>query len=430
MNAHKKSIRLAAVAFLATGAVTLAACSGGASGGDDDEPVELTWTTQSNVAPETIDAVVAEFEEEHPNVTVKVERLADDDLKNTVRTQLAAGTGPDLFTVWPGTEGLLAVQDIGNAGMLAPVDDIPWASEAEPGSVASATVNDHVYMVVPGYASTGAIYNSDSLAAANVAEPETWDELLDFCAEAEAEQKAAFGLGLQDGWTARLIPLAFLANLIPDVEAWNASLADGSFDFTTSEEWRTALEKMMEMNDAGCFNESPAGTSTGDVVLPGVINGDFLGLVSVSAHAGVMEGMSTDPLSFNITPLPSGAAEDNKFQITYANGVGVNANSKNLELAKELLAAFGDVANVNSFSSELGLLPSIINDDFEVPPALEMTAQYVADGRAAGGDWRPGDATVVASTNGIQGLFLGTTTIDQVLQDMQTAYEEYMSTQG
>lgn len=430
MHARNKSMRLAGVALVAAGAIIITGCSGGTSSNSGDDPVELTWTTQSNVAPDTIDAVVAEFEKKHPNVTVEVERLADDDLKNTVRTQLSAGTGPDLFTVWPGTEGLLSVQDIGKAGMLAPLDDLAWASEAEPGSVASATVDDHVYMVVPGYASTGAIYNEDSLSAADVAEPETWQELLEFCGAAEAEQKSAYGLGLQDGWTARLIPLAFLANLIPDVEAWNASLADGTFDFPASQEWRTALEKMMEMNTAGCFNESPAGTSTGDVVLPGVINGDYLGLVSVSAHAGVMEGMSDDPLSFNITPLPSGQAEDNKFQITYANGVGVNANSENLELAKELLATFGDVANVNRFSAELGLLPSIINDEFEVPPALALTAEYVAEGRAAGGDWRPGDATVIASTNGIQGLFLGTTTIDQVLQDMQTAYEEYMSTLG
>lgn len=411
------------------GALTLAGCAVSGETGQSAAPggetvLTLAWQSGTSAAN---DEIIARFEKENPGVKVNVTTAADDDLQKTVRTQLLAGTAPDLFMVWPDSSTVLSVGVLGPEGFLAPLDDLPWASNATEGARAATQVDGKTYMITAAVDSSGAIFNMDTMDELGLSVPTTWTELLTLCSDAKDKGKTAFGLGLQEGWTTRLLPNALLASAITDVAEVNTALADGTFDFTTSDAWQTALTRQNEMIEAGCFNDSPVGTSMDNVVLPGVLKGDFLATVSVGAHIGVMldEKSGNPDANFLMAPVPtSDDPQASRVNVLYNNGIGINAKAKNPELAKKFVELWSSEWALNLMAAQKSLLPSVPNDAFTASPALTQVEELTAQGRVAGGDWTPGSKTFSAMTDAVQGILIGKTSIPDGLAAIQVAYLE------
>lgn len=106
--------RSAAVGALAlTATVALASCSAGASGDSpanvvpelaDDQQVEIVFESynlaQAGVMADTVNELIADFEAEHPNITVKGQPPQGDtsggNYTSSVQTQVLAGNAPDV----------------------------------------------------------------------------------------------------------------------------------------------------------------------------------------------------------------------------------------------------------------------------------------------------------------------------------------------
>src|SRR5215216_4405307 len=105
-----------------------------------DEKVELriwdqfTEETASNAA----DAIYKQFTDAHPNITITREAIQTDQMRDTINTALASGTGPDIifYDAGPGYAGVLA-----NAGLLTPLDQYAaqygWTDRIAPSSIAA-----------------------------------------------------------------------------------------------------------------------------------------------------------------------------------------------------------------------------------------------------------------------------------------------------
>lgn len=61
---------------------------------------------------------VQRFMQQFPDVNVRAEFAATDQIQTTTRVQLTSRTAPDIITVWPGNGNPLAVQQIAPAGFL------------------------------------------------------------------------------------------------------------------------------------------------------------------------------------------------------------------------------------------------------------------------------------------------------------------------
>ena len=132
------------LALLASTAVLIAACSGGAATVSPSEapsaaaseaaPSEAAPPSEAAAEPVTIEfydlhinepgksliaQVIQEFEAAHPNVTIKPTILENEALKTKIATEMQAGNPPDLFQSWGG--GVLAQQV--EAGLVRPIDD-------------------------------------------------------------------------------------------------------------------------------------------------------------------------------------------------------------------------------------------------------------------------------------------------------------------
>ena len=192
---------------------------------------------------------MAEFEKRNPTIKLAVERLpfsqvfqalevrlnartgdpdiyivdspltasyADtDQFQTTLRTQLASGTGPDVFTAWPGNGNAGAMEVLAPTGYLADLSGMPWASQI-PATLRSVTQRDGKTYILPiSFSGIGAFYNKPALDAVNGgAAPSTWSEVLALCDAAKAHGKSAFALGNATPWITQLIDYALVPTLV------------------------------------------------------------------------------------------------------------------------------------------------------------------------------------------------------------------------
>ncbi|MCB0214622.1 MAG: extracellular solute-binding protein, partial [Anaerolineae bacterium] len=97
------------ISLLAVFSLILAACGGGAApsndsndsaaaSGSSDEAVELRYALWDSAQQPAYEACAAEFQKEHPNISIKIEQSGWDDYWSTIQTGMVAGNAPDVFT--------------------------------------------------------------------------------------------------------------------------------------------------------------------------------------------------------------------------------------------------------------------------------------------------------------------------------------------
>lgn len=417
----QRRMSLPVAALAAATLVALAGCSNNAGGGDADKTLSMFASTDSKPAYEPL---IAAFEEANPGVKVNVTWGTGNEFETTQTTQLASGSGPDLLDVLPGSGGnLISVGSLAGKGYLADLSNESWTADI-PESLRSQTdIDGKTFSYPVTLQPLGAFYNTQGLEEAGLTVPTTWTELLDYCAGAQDAGKVPFSLGLQDQWVTQLIPYSLAATLVysedPD---WNKQLVAGDATFPDSN-WADVLNKYLELNDAGCFSADPNGISF-DNTLPPVADGEALGIVQVGGIFGNLQGQNED-IAYELQALPANDdAESTYIAASPGHGVGVNAASKNLDLAIKFVNFMAEPEQINAVATALGAaVPAIPNDSFEPSELLTNFNGYVASGHVAAfpdTGW-PNPEIQNAHLVGIQNMFLGTETPEQVLEDMQAA---------
>jgi multiple sugar transport system substrate-binding protein len=190
--------RAAAATALLIGIATLGACGESSTDGpstdvqkgDPKAEVKLTWWTgQDDSSQKFIDKLVAEFEADHPNVTIDATpgSATTDDLLGQLSASFAGGTYPDISFAYGSWASELASsgRTLDLTQTIADDPDVHWDEFSE---AARATASpDGKTIGFPAVVDNLAVvYNKSLLAAAGLDEPSpdwTWE---DFRADAKA----------------------------------------------------------------------------------------------------------------------------------------------------------------------------------------------------------------------------------------------------
>ncbi|MBX9718861.1 MAG: extracellular solute-binding protein, partial [Microbacteriaceae bacterium] len=116
-----------AMAGIAVVMLTITGCSTAAQT-NNNEARTLTVATDF---PERIEGLVSAFEEANPGVTVQVES-GGSSYEDFIRTQISAGSAPDVIRVFPGKAGALSVGVLDEAGVLADLTGEEWTELLSP----------------------------------------------------------------------------------------------------------------------------------------------------------------------------------------------------------------------------------------------------------------------------------------------------------
>ncbi len=413
------------------GVLILAGCSGsGDNGGDnpDDGGGDATapfsvMVAQANDQDDFYAQILEQYTEE-TGVEVEVIPYPSDAYNNQVTTQLQAGNAADVMILAPGTGQPISVITLADAGFLEPLDEtsaglIPAGSEIE------YQVDGDTYAQPTALTPVGMVFNVTAADEAGVSEyPATYEELLDACSTARDGGKTftvlAGGIPFNTGLFSMLISATRVYAETPD---WNAQRAAGDVTFADSG-WRDVLEDIVEMNDSGCFQDGAAG-GTFDSITQGLGGGTSLtAAVPGSAAASINQATGAE---LNVQAFPPADGQD-AFTVTGANYAwGINASSD--EDVKASAQAFLDwVAqpeNAQAYAELSGSVPITGIDPATLLPQYEPIGGLLADGSYVGlpnATW-PNPAVYDSLGTGVQGLLTGQKTVDQVLEEMDAAWD-------
>lgn len=410
---------------LAGSALVLAGCSSGVqsgSGGDGDS-LSLIWKGSERAG---FEAVMERYAEDFPDVNVDVTFADVEQLQSTLRTQLSSGTAPDVMFLWPGNGNPGAIEQVAPGGYLEDLSDHAWAGQYPAGLAPLTQVDGATYLMAPTVTAFGGWYNDQAMQAAGLTAPATWQDVLDFCADAQDAGKVAYAMGAQTLNFTQNVPYSLVPSLVYGPEPdFDERLAAGDTTFSDSPGWQDAMGKYQQMNDAGCFNDGATGTST-DQAVEIAARGDALGTVAIGYTLSSLEAANPDT-TFSFAPLPAtDSPDDTLLAASSAGGAAVNAQAQNKERALEFVDYLATPEIMNIYNSALrGAVPSIPNDAFDADDSFSVISDYLDAGDTTpflDQNW-PNARIQQALYSGSQALLAGQSSPQDVLADMDNEYE-------
>jgi raffinose/stachyose/melibiose transport system substrate-binding protein len=388
----------------------------------DKVTLQLDFLAPEAVMKPMVDAYVAD----HPNVEIKTSYAQADQYQAASRTKLTSGTAADVMGVWPGNGNSMALFQLAPGGFLADLSAEPWTAQMPAGLDKVTKYEGKTEILVPSFAVIGTMYNKQVFDELGVGDlPTTWTEFLALCDTIKAGGKIPLALGLQAGWVTKLIPYAIVPSTVfakdPD---FDAKMAEGKATFADSG-WRTAFEMYVDLNEKGYFNKDPLATTHEDA-LNLVGTGEAAMYIQVSAILPDLEAIGGKG-NFALFPFPGAdVAADVWIPAAASVGWGVNADGDNQDASKEFVRYLAQPENLTAYAELRFEIPAVLAEGKEVPPVLAPMVPFIQEGRSypfMDQLW-PNAEVQQAHFAGVQELFGGDGTIDDILHAMDEAYKK------
>jgi raffinose/stachyose/melibiose transport system substrate-binding protein len=195
---------------------------------------KTTITFESwNPSKPNMDRVVAAFQKENPTIEVKAKLLPYADYVTSIKTEMASGTGPDVFHLEPGAMlgefapllkpvGTLAAREMGAT----------WKSKYSKSAISQVSHKGIVYGLPGGMVFPGTLWVNETILAANgIEDPKTLKEFIAACAKLRAAKIVPLAIGAKDQWLVTDV-FASISNSVAPKQQYKAMEGKGS--------WKTA----------------------------------------------------------------------------------------------------------------------------------------------------------------------------------------------
>lgn len=415
-----KAIALGAVAITV---IALTACTGQGS----TTPSSSTIGGTLNIVFDTsykaaLEPTVKAFEKRYPKVNVKVDYQGGD-IPSTTSTQLQAGTAPDIFLTYPGGSptagGGMNNITVGSQGLAADLADSSWAKAIPENHRADVEYKGKVYAYPGALQGLGPNYNVTKVKELGLEIPNTWDDLLKFCAAAHDKGVAAYAAGFNDA--AHFIYLSAAAGLVysKDPKFDQEQLA-GKVKFQGSP-WEKVFQIYVDMNKANCFQAGALGATraqTDDLVA----SGKALAVVDVGASLAGLSAINPKN-QYVLTPFPAtNDPKQNWIPAFPGYTLSVNAASKNIPTAKAFLEVLNE--NRGTYGEGFASAPVIPDKSFKPPVGLVQFNKAIADGQTAPLTSWPGSEMQSTAQAQVQAILLGQQTPKGTMVVLQNLFDQ------
>ncbi len=201
---------------------------------------------------------------EKTGLTVELEEISGDEMKNKIAVDVASGNEPDVWQYWPGA----VCRDLAAAGVLADCEEYMEKSEVigadhfSEAALGPCTFDGEILALPRMGASAVFMINREIFDQYGLEAPATWDELMEVSKTLRENGITPLNVGSKLG-----NPSHFFYNEIVDqfssgVEDVN-NLKDVNTATFQTDAMKYAADLIEEMVDAGCFADDVMG-STGD----------------------------------------------------------------------------------------------------------------------------------------------------------------------
>ncbi|GAA0368362.1 ABC transporter substrate-binding protein [Bacillus horti] len=393
----------------------------GTNGGTEvgsGQAIQLTmysWRPEDRPAYEKL---IAAFQDENPNITIKFEPFQSTEYNTILTNSLVAGSGPDIIQLRPYS----GAKTIADNDYLVSLDDLAGLENIPEAYLDAARGNDGSVYGIPLSINSGVIfYNKAIFDEYGIEVPETYDELVQVSQQLKDNGvipiaqggRAAYLLSMTHGVVG---PAIYGGNdFVDKLTSGSTDLKDAAFADSVVK--MQELEEFFPQHFMGLDdNDAQSLIYTEQAAM--YINGDY--------RLATFENNAPD-IEFGVIPgLATSKGEDAHVTQWVDGSYGVVKNSRNQEAALKFMEFMTSVDFGQMFSDELnrvspvsGVQPShpIVNQISEASaknstPYL-MLVHY--------GEGSPTGKTTFEDA--LQGLYLGEIDLDKVLDDTQVAAE-------
>ncbi|MFC5502895.1 ABC transporter substrate-binding protein [Lysinimonas soli] len=200
----RRKLRGAAAVAIGAGVALLAAGCAAGSGSSSDGKVTLTFWQNSTTGPGQAfwKTTIADFEKSHPNVTIKMQSIQNEDLDGKLQTALNSGSAPDIFLQRGGGK-MAAMVKAGQVMDISSLITPATKSAVGAGAFAAEQIDGKTYAMPVDVLPEGIFYSKDLFAAAGITSvPTTFDELNTAITKLKATGVAPVAVGAKDAWPA------------------------------------------------------------------------------------------------------------------------------------------------------------------------------------------------------------------------------------
>ncbi|MCI9152795.1 carbohydrate ABC transporter substrate-binding protein [Lachnospiraceae bacterium] len=406
---------------------------GGGQEASPEEEVTITFywgSIEDDMKQVWYDGFFDPFVEEHPNVKIDFQCLPD--VQETLRVQLAAGSGPDLFMV-----DCFDVPDYVEAGALKDLtayrEEYKWDDVIYDWALDAGTIDGQLYGVAHGSEATSIYCNRDLLKELGCEVPETRAEFEDACIKAA---------------DAGYIPIEYGYSGANEFQQWiydhylgNYSgkenlkkLFTGELKFM-DEEIKGAFELLKSDWDAGWINQGQSGAISNDEART-----FFQNEQAVFCTEGTwltMETLSPGTLTFDWVCTAWPSMKDG-IPASGSAGIGammaMNANTEHADLCAELLNFFYSDEQRLANAIAAGYMTLCCDVDEELyPEDIEADIRKTLDsmGEILGRDtvgyapWSayPSDTNIYMMNN-LDKVYYGEYTVEQFCEEAQKVLDK------
>jgi raffinose/stachyose/melibiose transport system substrate-binding protein len=373
-------------------------------------------------------AVIQNFERAHPEITIDATYAPTAaTVYQLETTELAAGNAPDILTTYPGCGTPVSICKLAKAGYLAPMIGKAWAKSLDPRVLSYSKSGPTLFMYEPTAVFDGLLTNDTMFRQLGLKVPQTFSQLLALCRKVRPAGTIPLLLTAQGSNTLQqLIADIALTTVYAKDRQWGKKLGAGKVTFEGTAGWRQALQEIVDLNDAGCFQPGPAATTgpSGDAIFA---QGQTLTYAMVTSHKGAIDATSPQ-FTYSQSPFP---ASDDPGRIVvelhFPFGVGVNAHSSaQSQAAAQTFIDFAANPDQDALIARIGGgLSEAQLKKGRFPPHLSSFLPLYEQGRYAINPietwWNAGVGNAL-STYGT-GLLTGQESVDDVLKAMDAAWQ-------
>ncbi|WP_143459175.1 ABC transporter substrate-binding protein [Leifsonia sp. ALI-44-B] len=422
-------------------ALALTACSSGGTGTTAQKDVDLSDVDYSGTVSVItryagayegfFQQMKADFEAEHPDVTIELQQESDQGYKDKIKTLTASQSLPDVYFSWAGN---YAEQFYDN-GVVQDLTSVigsgtEWGDTLAPSAVGAFTKDGKTYGIPFGLDAKFMVYNEKMFADAGATVPTDLDSLLETCSTLSAAGLTPMSFGNVDGWPA--------LHFITQLNSYNVpakTLADDYKPDTATFEnpgYVDSLDQFSEIVDqcttTGASANGSDYYSQRDAFGAGA--SAMFYVENLEFGATVPEGSQAEQDGWNIfkLPVPADAAGDTGALTGAPDGFLVNPKAENLPLAVEFMRFVTDKKNAETLTTMLNIPSPVVGSltESNSTPQLRESIDQLQDASSLS-IWL--DTVTVpdvadAYLSGVEGLIAGDKTPEQVMDAVKAASEQ------
>lgn len=196
------------------GAIFLIGCSSGDGNGADGK-VNLELFSNKTEAIETYRGLIEEFEEQNPDITIKLETPPE--AETVLKTRLAKNDIPDILFIG----GNATYGELAEAGVFHDFTDSDLLNEVQPSYIEMINKlvgqdEDATYAIPYATNANAVMYNKQKLDELGLDVPETWDDFIAALDTAKEAGEVPIYFTLKDAWTGMVLWNSLGGNLVGD----------------------------------------------------------------------------------------------------------------------------------------------------------------------------------------------------------------------